>query len=109
MGLTADSDASESEDSLDSLDPLDSFDESMGYHDGHHDLEDEETWVCAVCQCYDPIITPPSAKNGKQAEAMTTEWIGCDCNCWYHKYCTKPKHVDDDFSCKQLGRECLPL
>jgi len=76
---------------------------------GYHDLEDVETWVCAVCQCYDPIITTP-VKNNKQAEAMmTTEWIGCDCNRWYHKYCTKLKHIDDSFSCKQLGRECLPL
>jgi len=76
---------------------------------GFHDLEDVETWVCAVCQCYDPVITTP-VKNNKQAEAMmTTEWIGCDCNRWYHKYCTKLKHIDDSFSCKQLGRDCLPL
>ena len=43
---------------------------------GFHDLEDVETWVCAVCQCYDPIFTSP-VKNFKQAEdLMTTEWIG---------------------------------
>ena len=76
---------------------------------GYHDLEDVETWVCGVCKCYDPIITTP-VKNPKQAEAMmTTEWIGCDCNRWYHKYCTKLKKIDDSFSCVQLGIECLPL
>ena len=68
-----------------------------------------ETMACRVCKCYDPIITTP-VKNPKQAEAMmTTEWIGCDCNRWYHKYCTKLKKIDDSFSCVQLGIECLPL
>lgn len=73
---------------------------------GFHDLEDVETWVCAICQCYDPIITSPLKGNQM---LMTTEWIGCDCNRWYHKYCTRLKHIDDSFSCKQLNRECLPL
>ena len=74
---------------------------------GFHDYEDVETWVCAICQCYDPVITSP-VKPGNP-DIMTTEWIGCDCNRWYHKYCTKLKHIDDSFSCKQLNRECLPL
>jgi len=85
------------------------IDDPLNTSTGFHDLEDVETWVCAVCQCYDPIITTP-VKNNKQAEAMmTTEWIGCDCNRWYHQYCTKLKHIDDSFSCKQVGLECLPL
>jgi len=84
-------------------------DDPLNTSTGYHDLEDVETWVCAVCQCYDPIITTP-VKNSKQAEAMmTTEWIGCDCNRWYHKYCTKLKVIDDSFSCALLGLECLPL
>ena len=77
------------------------LDESSGYHD----FEDVETWVCAICQCYDPIITSPI----KSHIPETTEWIGCDCNRWYHKYCTKLKTIDDSFSCKELNRECLPL
>jgi len=84
-------------------------DDPLNTSTGYHDLEDVETWVCGVCKCYDPIITTP-VKNPKQAEAMmTTEWIGCDCNRWYHKYCTKLKKIDDSFSCVQLGIECLPL
>ena len=71
---------------------------------GFHDLDDVETWVCAICQCYDPVIKNPRDKE----LLMTTEWIGCDCNRWYHKYCTKLKHIDDSFSCKQLKKECLP-
>ena len=84
--------------------PQEDLDTSTGFHD----LEDVETWVCAICQCYDPVLTSP-IKNPQQELLMTTEWIGCDCNRWYHKYCTKLKHIDDSFSCKQLKRDCLPL
>ncbi len=76
---------------------------------GFHDLEDVETWVCAICQCYDPIITSPVKNPQQNALLVTTEWIGCDCNRWYHKYCTKLKKIDESFSCKQLDRECLPM
>lgn len=86
--------------------PLDTS--SAAETSGFHDLEDVETWVCAICQCYDPIITSPLKGPGSDILA-TTEWIGCDCNRWYHKYCTKLKHIDDSFSCKQLNRECLPM
>lgn len=77
---------------------------------GFHDLEDVETWVCAICKCYDPVITSP-IKNpkGTGQDQSTTEWIGCDCNRWYHQYCTKLKKIDDSFSCKQLNRKCLPM
>merc|ERR1719215_2614636 len=71
---------------------------------GFHDLDDVETWVCAICQCYDPVITSPIKNPQQSALLMTTEWIGCDCNRWYHKYCTKLKHIDDSFSCKQLKK-----
>ena len=74
---------------------------------GFHDLEDVETWVCAICKCYDPVISSPI--KGSQQELATTEWIGCDCNRWYHQYCTKLKNIDDSFSCKQLNRKCLPM
>ena len=80
--------------------------ETLDESSGFHDFEDVETWVCAICQCYDPVITSPIKSQDLQ---MTTEWIGCDCNRWYHQYCTKLKNIDDSFSCKQLNRECLPL
>jgi len=71
---------------------------------GFHDLEDVETWVCAICKCYDPVITSPI-----KDDLATTEWIGCDCNRWYHQYCTKLKHIDDSFSCVQVNLKCLPM
>jgi hypothetical protein len=37
---------------------------------GRHDWENSRTWVCAICDQYDPV----------QAAGATTEWIGCDCN-----------------------------
>jgi len=98
-----------SKSSIAATDALGDANDPLNTSTGYHDLEDVETWVCGVCKCYDPIITTP-VKNPKQAEAMmTTEWIGCDCNRWYHKYCTKLKKIDDSFSCVQLGIECLPL
>ena len=82
------------------IEPVDSELEISGFHD----FEDVETWVCAICQCYDPPVDP-----NNPLAVMTTEWIGCDCNRWYHQYCTGLKVIDDSFSCKQLGRECLPM
>ena len=64
-----------------------------------------ETWVCAICKQYDPVlpkgVTDPS-------QAPPTEWVGCDCNRWYHQNCTKLDTVDDDFSCKIVNLKCLP-
>ena len=40
---------------------------------GNHDMENVETWVCAICGRYDPILPVGGEEN-------TTEWIGCDCN-----------------------------
>ena len=40
---------------------------------GNHDMENVETWVCAICGRYDPVLTGAGDTN-------TTEWIGCDCN-----------------------------
>ena len=58
--------------------------------------------MCAICECFDPpvdVFDPSHA---------TTDWIGCDCNRWYHKHCTKLKKVDDSFSCKTVKLVCLP-
>jgi len=70
---------------------------------GLHDLENTTTWVCAICGQYDPILPGGSSRDGD-----TTEWIGCDCNRWFHKFCTRLKEVDDSFSCKNVHKICLP-
>jgi hypothetical protein len=42
-----------------------------------HDMENMETWVCAICGQYDPVLLPLDG-------STTTEWIGCDCNRCLH-------------------------
>ena len=73
---------------------------------GYHDMTNVETWVCAICKCYDP---PVDAGQDGEGSGDTTEWIGCDCNRWYHKLCTRLAVVDETFSCKLLKLECLPV
>ena len=70
---------------------------------GYHDMSNVETWVCAICQCYDPVDAGQDQGSGD-----TTEWIGCDCNRWYHKICTGLPVVDENFSCKLVKLQCLP-
>jgi hypothetical protein len=57
--------------------------------------------VCAICECYDP-------PEEEVEDHTTTEWVGCDCNRWYHQHCTKIKVIDDTFSCKNVSLACLP-
>ena len=66
---------------------------------GFHDMANVETWKCAICKQYDPV--GPSG--------ATTEWVGCDCNRWYHQFCTGLDTVDDSFSCKLVKLKCLPM
>ena len=70
---------------------------------GYHDMSNVETWVCAICHLYDPATSDVGEGSGD-----TTEWIGCDCNRWYHKLCTKLAVVDETFCCAQVKLECLP-
>ena len=71
---------------------------------GYHDMSNVETWVCAICKCYDPV----DAGQDMEGSGDTTEWIGCDCNRWYHKVCTRLAVVDETFSCKMVKLQCLP-
>ena len=73
---------------------------------GYHDMSNVETWVCAICKCYDP---PVDAGQDGEGSGDTTEWIGCDCNRWYHKLCTRLAVVDETFSYKLLKLVCLPV
>eukprot|EP00096_Caligus_rogercresseyi_P012105 TRINITY_DN4981_c0_g1_i1.p1 TRINITY_DN4981_c0_g1~~TRINITY_DN4981_c0_g1_i1.p1 ORF type:complete len:281 (+),score=38.96 TRINITY_DN4981_c0_g1_i1:149-991(+) len=66
---------------------------------GFHDMMNVDTWVCAICGLFDPH---GSSKDSK------TEWIGCDCNRWYHQLCTKLKVLDKNFSCTKVNLKCLP-
>lgn len=70
---------------------------------GCHLETDNNTWLCYICKCYDPVY------NDKEIDACgdTTEWIGCDCERWYHKYCTRLTVIDDNFSCKTMNAKCL--
>jgi len=68
---------------------------------GRH--QDMDNVVCAICNQYDPVIPGSYIRHGD-----TTEWIGCDCNRWFHKLCTRLKEVDDSFSCRHVHKTCLP-
>jgi len=73
---------------------------------GYHDMSNVETWVCAICHLYDPATDEPGG--GDDGSGDTTEWIGCDCNRWYHKLCTGLAVVDETFCCAQVKLSCLP-
>ena len=68
---------------------------------GFHDMANVETWKCAICKQYDPVL--PAG-----VEPSKTEWVGCDCNRWYHQFCTGLDTVDDSFACKLVKLKCLP-
>eukprot|EP00095_Tigriopus_kingsejongensis_P008980 maker-scaffold570_size134912-snap-gene-0.10 protein:Tk08980 transcript:maker-scaffold570_size134912-snap-gene-0.10-mRNA-1 annotation:"conserved hypothetical protein" len=72
---------------------------------GFHDMSNVHTWVCAICKQFDPILPPGM----NPSQAPETEWVGCDCDRWYHKRCTKLSSIDDSFSCVQVSLTCLPL
>jgi len=69
-----------------------------------HEYEEEEEasdYVCGVCESWD--VPEHLAKHIGQ----TTEWIGCDCDRWFHKQCTGMKKFTTKFSCKSLKMDCL--
>jgi len=70
---------------------------------GQHDMQDAHTWVCAICEEYDPVL-PPDAEDPTD----DTQWIGCDCGRWFHLHCTGLKEESEDFSCSATDLECLP-
>ncbi|TRY67209.1 hypothetical protein TCAL_02910 [Tigriopus californicus] len=72
---------------------------------GFHDMSNVHTWVCALCSQFDPVL-PPGVESGPSSE---TEWVGCDCDRWYHKYCTHLPSIDDSFECSQVNLTCLPM
>jgi len=80
--------------------------EPPGLLSGYHDMSNVETWVCAICHLYDPATDEPGG--GDDGSGDTTEWIGCDCNRWYHKFCTGLAVVDETFCCAQVKLTCLP-
>ncbi len=66
---------------------------------GVHDLMNVNTWVCAICKKYDPVL-PPDAD---PSEVSNTEWVGCDCNRWFHLFCTKLSDSElEVFNCSQV-------
>lgn len=60
--------------------------------------------VCAICNQFDPTFPSHYKQHNNKVE-----WIGCDCNRWFHKFCTRLKEVDDNFSCRLVHKTCLPM
>jgi len=86
--------------------PPSTEEEAPGLLSGYHDMSNVETWVCAICHLYDPATDEPGG--GDDGSGDTTEWIGCDCNRWYHKLCTGLAVVGETFCCAQVKLSCLP-
>ena len=63
--------------------------------------KESEDIMCGLCNEYDPPI--PNAVGGS---TYTTEWVGCDCERWYHKYCTGLTRFTNKFSCKSVKMRC---
>jgi hypothetical protein len=68
---------------------------------GQH-FPDEDTTVCGICHQFDP---PPSETTAKK-KIYTTEWVGCDCDRWFHKPCTKLQRFTSLFSCRSVKMKC---
>ena len=63
--------------------------------------------VCGICKEYDPPL-PEGGESEKGSKYYTTDWVGCDCDMWYHKQCTKLKRIKQRFSCRSVKRKCKP-
>jgi hypothetical protein len=66
--------------------------ESMGEDVAVQHSKEEDGELCALCMLKDCV------KDGKKKR---TEWIGCDCDRWYHKTCTG-LYKFNNFSCSQV-------
>ena len=71
--------------------------------DQYQNEDAEEEVLCGLCNHYDP----PLSSDHNSGETYTTEWVGCDCDRWFHKPCTKMKRFTDKFSCRSLKMKCL--
>jgi len=71
--------------------------------DQYKDQDSDEEVLCGICNHYDPPLSPENATG----QTYTTEWVGCDCDRWFHKPCTKMKRFSDKFSCKSVKMKCL--
>ena len=68
---------------------------------GKYAEDEEENYTCGICNQFDP---PDQSSTTR----YTTEWVGCDCERWFHKPCTKMKKFMKSFSCKSVKMKCLP-
>ena len=68
---------------------------------GKYAEEEEESYTCGICNQFDP-------PDQSSITRYTTEWVGCDCERWFHKPCTKMKKFMKSFSCKSVKMKCLP-
>ena len=66
--------------------------------------DEEENYTCGICNQFDP---PLQTDEVLKLPRYTTEWVGCDCERWFHKPCTKMKKFMKSFSCKSVKMKCL--
>lgn len=69
--------------------------------------DDRDDIVCGICEQFDPPVSPENSGDKRKRAKYTTEWVGCDCDRWFHRLCTKLSRVSDKFSCRSVKMKCL--
>ncbi|TRY62829.1 hypothetical protein TCAL_16553 [Tigriopus californicus] len=69
--------------------------------------DDRDDIVCGICEQFDPPVSPENSGDKRKRAKYTTEWVGCDCDRWFHRQCTKLSRVSDKFSCRSVKMKCL--
>ncbi len=64
--------------------------------------EDADNTLCGICNAYDP----PELEDGAAGGSVNVGWVGCDCDRWFHKQCTKMTRFTDRFSCRSVKMRC---
>ncbi len=64
--------------------------------------ESEDDYQCGICAQYDPPEMDETSGG-----SVSVGWVGCDCDRWFHKQCTKLSRFTDRFSCRSVKMKCL--
>ena len=70
-------------------------------------LESEEDYQCGICGQYDPPDLADRSSSSSCSSGVSVGWVGCDCDRWFHKQCTKLSRFTDRFSCRSVKMKCV--
>jgi len=66
---------------------------------------EDENIVCDICHDYDPPLEPGQ----NRPFGTDVEWVGCNCERWFHKDCARRfcNRITAKFSCKSVKMLCI--